>query len=141
MKTILLFLLTIFSIPPVFASGDETTPPTDKEPEKTEIKPVPKVCSCELIKIINNDSKIETVAILAEKTTNGKIKLDYKITAFELWKEKKYLSTVFVNDMKVIDKVHETTPCKSLYAKLKEKYKELKLQSIIDVDSRGLVVR
>jgi hypothetical protein len=139
MKTFLLFLLSFLTIVPAFASGDGDSP-NKKEPEKV-IKPVQKVCSCELLKVINNESKIETVAILAEKTTNGKTKLDYKITTFELWKEKKYLSTVFVNDMKVIDKIREITPCKSLFVKLKEKYKELKLQSIIDVDSRMLVVR
>ncbi|MBI1782315.1 MAG: hypothetical protein HYR66_13275 [Sphingobacteriales bacterium] len=141
MKTILLILFLIFKMSLLFATGDDAAPPVDTLSGKNEVKSLPKVCSCELIKVVNNDSKIETVAILAEKTTNGKTKLDYKITAFELWKEKKYLTTVFVNDMKVIDKVQETTPCKSLYAKLKEKYKELKLQSIIDVDSRGLVVR
>jgi hypothetical protein len=141
MKTILLLLFLIFKISLLFASGDEAAPPVDTLSEKNEVKPLPKICSCELIKVVNIDSKIETVAILAEKTTNGKAKLDYKITAFELWKEKKYLSTVFVNDMKVIHKAQDKTPCQRLYQKLKAKYKELKLQSIIDVDTRGLAIR
>lgn len=138
MKTfILFFYLSILIVLPGLASGSDSKP--DKDSAETTAKPAKKICTCELIKLVNNDSKIETIALLAEKTSNGKLKLDYKITAFELWKEKKYLSVVFVNDIKKIKKVQEAVNCEGLYNKLKLKYRNLKMHSIIDIDARSLV--
>lgn len=138
MKTfILFFYLSLISSQPVFAfnkdSVDSKLPDSASSPKK--------VCSCELVKLSQQDYKTETVALFAEKTNGGKLKMDYKITSFELWKEKKYLSTVFVYNVELIEKIKEASDCLSLYEKLKLKYKGLRMHSIIDMDIHSVVMR
>ena len=140
MKTfVLFFYLSFVNILPVLAFNADSL--HINEPAKDSIKLPKKVCSCELVLLANNDSKMETVALMAEKTSNGKRKLDYKITAFELWKERKYLSTVFVHDIKLIEKIQEAAACRTVFEKLKKRYSKLKMHSIIDMDVHGVVMR
>ncbi|MGE5106476.1 MAG: hypothetical protein ACM3H8_02955, partial [Sphingobacteriales bacterium] len=124
---------------PAFAVNRDSI--SKKEPDSATGKSIKKVCTCELVKLSHKDYKTETVALFAEKTNEKNIKLDYKITAFELWKEKKYLEKVFVYDVELIKKYKEATDCTSLFEKLKLKYTGLKMNSIIDIDIRSLVTR
>ncbi|RTL60600.1 MAG: hypothetical protein EKK37_00125 [Sphingobacteriales bacterium] len=140
MKTfILFFYLSFINLLPVFASNTDSL--AAKEQAKDSLKSSKKICSCELVLLANVDSKMETVALMAEKTSNGKTKLDFKITDFELWKEKKYLSVVFVNDLKVVEKIQEAGNCQQVFEKLKLRYNKLRLHSIIDMDTRTMAMR
>ena len=138
MKTfILFFFLSGINSLPVFAVNKDSL--DNKQPDSASSPK--KVCTCELVKLSHQDYKTETVALFAEKTNFGKLKMDYKITSFELWKEKKYLSTVFVYEVEMIEKIKEASDCMSLYEKLKLKYIGLRMHSIIDIDTHSVGMR
>jgi hypothetical protein len=140
MKTfILFFYLSFLSFLFVDAAGNDSL--LLEANDSVKAKPVKKICTCELVKLTYDDYKKDYVALMAEKTSNRKIKLDYKIAAFELWKERKYLSTVFVSGVQLIEKINETGSCENLYKKLSVKHKGLKMYSIIDMDVRSIVMR
>lgn len=140
MKTFLLcFFLSGINMFPAFAVGKDSL--NKKNPDSVSGKSTKKVCTCELVRVLHKDYKTETVALLAEKTSEKNTRLDYKITAFELWKEKKYLEKVFVYNIELIEKYKEATNCLKLFEKLKLKYSGLRMNSIIDIDIHSLVMR
>jgi hypothetical protein len=136
---ILYFYLSTLNLFPAFAISRDSL--LKEEPDTLVKKSIKKVCTCELVLLANVDNKMETVALMAEKTSNGKTKLDYKLTAFELWKERKYLSTVFVYDIVMIEKIQEAVECQRVFEKLKLRFSKLKMHSIIDMDVRAVVMR
>ena len=93
-----------------------------------------RVCACEILKLQNNNSQFENVAIMSERTNYGDLSADYKSAAQLLVTENKHLKSFFFDEVQVSNKITAPTDCVSLYLKMKSQNDDLKLYDILNAD-------
>jgi hypothetical protein len=94
---------------------------------------ITKICSCQILDMKSSNYDHRHVAVLAEKTFNGKSQ-DYQIAHTALEKEKKQLRKMFYDKLEVVSAVEENTDCKTLYVKLKYADQNLILYEVLNAD-------
>src|SRR5688572_26855501 len=84
-----------------------------------DIKPVLKVCACQLMIVKSKNQQIENVAVFSEKINNGDLTADFAVATQVLENEKKHMKSFFYEKVKVIGKQVVATDCKTFYRQLK----------------------
>jgi hypothetical protein len=95
-----------------------------------------KICSCQILNLESANYQHRNVAVFAEKTNHGNYSSDYKIAKDAIEKEKRHLRQMFYDKLKVVNKIAQTTDCRSLYIKLKGADSSLVMYDILDADIR-----
>ena len=85
------------------------------------------------VKSKNED--LQNLVVFAEKTNNGDLTNEQKITMTVLQKEKKNMKT-FYSEIKVKRELVVSMDCASLYKQLKGAYDNLKVFGTLDADIR-----
>jgi len=93
-----------------------------------------KVCACEILKLSNNNSEKENVAIFSEITNNGDINAEYKTALEILQQQKKNMKDHYYDKVKVNQTITATTDCKTLYLKMSKGDGGLVMYDILDAD-------
>jgi hypothetical protein len=100
-----------------------------------DIKPVLKVCACQLLTVKSKNQQIENVAVFSEKVNNGDLTADFAVATDVLEKEKKQMKMFFYETVKVVGKQVVATDCKTFYKQLKVRYDDLKMYELLDADA------
>ena len=100
-----------------------------------DIKPVLKVCACQLMTVKSKNQQIENVAVFSEKINNGDLTADFAVATQVLENEKKHMKSFFYEKVKVIGKQVVATDCKTFYRQLKVQYDDLKMYELLDADA------
>ena len=93
-----------------------------------------KVCACEILKLSNNNTEQENVAIFSEKTNNGDLDAEYKTALEILQKQKKNMKSQFYDKVKVNQRITAPVDCKTLYLKIVKNEDGLVMYDILDAD-------
>lgn len=94
-----------------------------------------RVCACQLLQVQSGNEKDKYLAVLAQRTNNGKLSADFILASSIIEKEKKHLKSFFYTDIKVVERKVEATDCSLLYANLKARYANVRLYEILDADA------
>ena len=94
-----------------------------------------KICACQLMDVKSKNEDLQNLVVFAEKTNNGDLTNEQKITMTVLQKEKKNMKT-FYSEIKVKRELVVATDCASLYKQLKGAYDNLKVFGTLDADIR-----
>jgi len=93
-----------------------------------------KVCACEVLKLSNNNTSQESVAIFSEITNNGDINAEYKVALEILQKQKKNMKDQYYDKVKVNQTITAPMDCKTLYIKMAKDENGLVMYDILDAD-------
>lgn len=94
-----------------------------------------KICACQLMDVKSKNEDLQNLVVFAEKTNNGDLTNEQKITMTVLQKEKKNMKT-FYSEIKVKRELVVSMDCASLYKQLKGAYDNLKVFGTLDADIR-----
>jgi len=148
-RTLSVSICTIFLAFQVFAGGASLKPysslskhffhtviKVDSNLSKTIIptKSGAKFCSCQIMNLESANYAHNNVAVFAEKTNDGNLSANAKVTKAAIEKEKKQLKQLFYDKMKVVNHIEESTDCHSLYVKLKGADRSLVMYDVLDAD-------
>jgi hypothetical protein len=97
-----------------------------------------KICACQLMDVKSNNEDLQNLVVFAEKTNNGDLTNEQKITMTVLQKEKKNIKT-FYSEIKVKREIVVAMDCASLYKQLKGAYNNLKVFGTLDADVRTAI--
>ena len=78
-----------------------------------DLKPVLKVCACQLLTVRSNNQQLENIAEISEKVNNGDVIADFAVATEVLEKEKKHLKMFFYETVKVVGLQVVATDCKT----------------------------
>lgn len=112
------------------SNASMTNLPSSEKKEKNRSK----VCACEILKLRNNNSEQENVAIFSEITNNGDINAEYKTALEILQHQKKNMKDHSYDKVKVNQTITAPTDCKTLYLKMSKGEGGLVLYDILDAD-------
>lgn len=100
-----------------------------------------KICTCQLMSVKTEKFDSHLVGIFAEKTLEGKKKLNYRVMNEFIRREKIYFRVVFLRALEVQEKFKSATDCQSLYNKLKSENYQLVMYNILNVDALTSLVK